>query len=493
MDRQQLRSKRTSLSGISHSGVPYNSYPISPTGPQTQLKQRYAYSNHPSEEQNAESFYYQSIGPNTVVPERASYYTSQHPLFCADWVSRDANNDWVVLSSFREGYQNRIQVVHGLMYSSREDESAKDEREGSSEIASPTVSNESSSSEELRGKESPCPNGAFDWTNVAETVVEYPLTNVQWDPQMLTTNGALLRLGASSEVLRLYKVDQDPDKVLLDGHFPLVQTHLLANNSTANSANGDVQDINTFPPVTSFDWNKTDSSIIITSSVDTTCTVWDLNRSHSLGKDRDTAHVKTQLIAHDLEVFDVKFLHESTNVFASVSNDGLMRVFDLRSLEHSTIIYEPTRALPLTSSISNATQAPYNPQALLKLLASNIDQHNLATVGVNLNQVLVIDMRMPGLPAVKIDCSFNGMSQAAVNTILWHPKTNWLATAGDDCQALVWDLSTGNPVKGDVGTVMDTPMLAYTEDLEVNNVCWRQGAGDWMGVISGKGFQALQV
>lgn len=465
MDWQQLRPKRSSLSGLSQQGS-YTLYPISPR----QNQSRFAYPNYPDEQT------VQDTGST-----RASYYSSQHPLFCADWVSTDPTNDWVVLSSFREGYLNRVQVVHGLLYNNKEDP----EDPG---IVSPTVLDTSSSSEELRAKDLPsCAGGAFDWTNVAETAVEYPLTNVQWDPLMASLG--VLRLGASSEVLRLYKVEQDPDKLKMDGRFPLVQTHLLANNSTANLANGDVQDINTFPPVTSFDWNKADPSIIITSSVDTTCTVWDLNRSHSLGKDRDTAHVKTQLIAHDLEVFDVKFLHESTNVFASVSNDGSMRVFDLRSLEHSTIIYEPTRAPPLASSVPTTAQAHYNPQALLKLLTSNVDQNYLATVGVNLNQVLVIDMRMPGLPVVKLDCLFGGMSQAAVNTIQWHPSTNWLATAGDDCQALVWDLTSGNK---EVGTVVDTPAMAYTEELEVNNVCWRN-SGDWLGVISGKGFQALQT
>ncbi|KAF3986776.1 hypothetical protein FT663_04278 [Candidozyma haemuli var. vulneris] len=493
MEWQQLRPKRSSISGLSQSGGSYNSYPLSPTGPQAQSNSRFAYPNYPPDEKTVQdNLYFQS---GTAASDRASYYSSQHPLFCADWVSSDPTNDWVVLSSFREGYQNRVQVVHGSLYTHKEEEES-DEKDCSSGIVSPTVSEESSSSEESRAKDSPsCSTGAFDWTNVAETAVEYPLTNVQWDPQMQHSSGGVLRLGASSEVLRLYKVDQDPEKLKVDGRFPLVQTHLLANNSTANtSSNGDAHDINTFPPVTSFDWNKTDSSIIITSSVDTTCTVWDLNRSHSLGKDRDTAHVKTQLIAHDSEVFDVKFLHQSTNVFASVSNDGSMRVFDLRSLEHSTIIYEPTRAPPLASSVPTTAQAHYNPQALLKLSTSNIDQHNLATVGVNSNQVLVIDMRMPGLPVVKLDCSFGGMSQAAVNTIQWHPATNWLATAGDDCQALVWDLRNGNSTKAsDVGTVMDTPMLAYNEELEVNNVCWRQNSGDWLGVISGKGFQALQV
>jgi WD repeat-containing protein 68 len=51
---------------------------------------------------------------------------------------------------------------------------------------------------------------------------------------------------------------------------------------------------------------------------------------------------KTQLIAHDKEVYDVRFCAKSVDVFVSCGQDGSVRMFDLRSLEHSTIIYEPT-------------------------------------------------------------------------------------------------------------------------------------------------------
>ena len=38
----------------------------------------------------------------------------------------------------------------------------------------------------------------------------------------------------------------------------------------------------------------------------------------------------------------------------------------------------------------------------------------------------------------------------------------------------------------------DTPVLSYEEDLEVNSVCWRS-LGEWFGVVSGKGFQAVLI
>ena len=46
------------------------------------------------------------------------------------------------------------------------------------------------------------------------------------------------------------------------------------------------------------DWNETDPNLIGTSSIDTTCTIWDI----------ETQQVRTQLIAHDKEVYDVSLL-----------------------------------------------------------------------------------------------------------------------------------------------------------------------------------------
>lgn len=100
-------------------------------------------------------------------------------------------------------------------------------------------------------------------------------------------------------------------------------------------------------PLTSLDWNTVSPSLIITSSIDTTCTIWDI----------PTLTAKTQLIAHDKEVFDVRFCANSVDVFVSCGADGSVRMFDLRSLEHSTIIYEPTAKDDKGTTISDPNLA----------------------------------------------------------------------------------------------------------------------------------------
>ena len=122
-------------------------------------------------------------------------------------------------------------------------------------------------------------------------------------------------------------------------------------------------------PLTSFDWNEVseifnvcplltnlvtspqvDPNLLGTSSIDTTCTVWGLETGQVLGRvNMVSGHVKTQLIAHDKEVYDIAFSKAGggRDMFASVGADGSVRMFDLRHLEHSTIIYEDPTHTPL--------------------------------------------------------------------------------------------------------------------------------------------------
>jgi DDB1- and CUL4-associated factor 7 len=137
--------------------------------------------------------------------------------------------------------------------------------------------------------------------------------------------------------------------------------------------------------------------LIVTASIDTTCTVWDLN----------TLHAKTHLIAHDKEVFDVAFVAGSENIFASCGADGSVRMFDLRfvvsfcielmrSLDHSTIIYESPQVSigPMSSHVSTA--ATTSPTPLLRISPCSKDANLLATFHLDSSIVLVLDVRQPG-------------------------------------------------------------------------------------------------
>ena len=70
-----------------------------------------------------------------------------------------------------------------------------------------------------------------------------------------------------------------------------------------------------YAPLTSFDWNDAELRQIGTCSIDTTCTIWNIEKEV----------VDTQLIAHDKEVYDIAW--GGPGVFVSVSADGSVRVF----------------------------------------------------------------------------------------------------------------------------------------------------------------------
>jgi len=112
---------------------------------------------------------------------------------------------------------------------------------------------------------------------------------------------------------------------------------------------------------------------------------------------------------------------------------------------------------------------------------------------------------------------------APVNAFGWgsaeHPL---LATAGDDCQLLLWDLASysnqGNasPRSGSSRLnsprpevkkrVINEPIMAYTAASQITNLAWSpqiQGmvmntghstmTGEWLAIASGKSIKALKV
>eukprot|EP00970_Alexandrium_tamarense_P009144 scaffold1803_cov195-Alexandrium_tamarense.AAC.20 len=185
--------------------------------------------------------------------------------------------------------------------------------------------------------------------------------------------------------------------------------------------------------------------MIGTSSIDTTCTIWDVN----------TQTARTQLIAHDREVFDIAF-SRGTDVFASVGADGSVRMFDLRSLEHSTIIYETPNLDPL-----------------LRLEWNKQDPNYLATFKVDSRSTLILDVRVPSTPVTEL-FGHNG----CVNAVAWAPHSSChICTAGDDSQALIWDLS-----KMAADRPVEDPILAYNAEGEVNNLQWSSSQPDWVSI-----------
>jgi WD repeat-containing protein 68 len=243
-------------------------------------------------------------------------------------------------------------------------------------------------------------------------------------------------------------------------------------------------------PLTSFDWNDADPRRIGTSSIDTTCTIWDVEREA----------VDTQLIAHDKEVYDIAW--GGAGVFASVSADGSVRVFDLRDKEHSTIIYESGSGGGGGGSNSGAGDGgAASPAPLVRLGWNKQDPRYMATIIMDSPKVVVLDIRYPTLPVVELH-----RHHAPVNAIAWAPHSSChICTAGDDMQALIWDLSsmgTGNngSNNGNGNTAAAAaaeggldPILAYTAGAEIEQLQWSATQPDWVAIAFANKLQILRV
>ncbi|KAI9098813.1 WD40-repeat-containing domain protein [Phlyctochytrium arcticum] len=320
--------------------------------------------------------------------------------------------------------------------------------------------------------------GESEFLVADEVDLQYPCTKLQWRPQkgitgpqrdMFATSGDFLRLWQLDNVNEQPPWDESPSTPFERGRNGRIHLKTVFRNHRRSDAR---TGRDYAAPITSLDWNETDPSIIITSSIDTTCTVWDLN----------TQQAKTQLIAHDKEVFDVAFA-KGTDVFASVGADGSLRMFDLRNLEHSTILYEAVPPPPTEGTQARRGSDPEN-SPLVRLAWNKQDQNYLATFQSNSSSILLLDIRVPAIPILEL----RGHA-SSVSSMSWAPHSSGhLCTGAEDSSALVWDISHRLKEKQ-----LHEPMFTHTAPGAVNQVCWSTSMPHWIAVASGSQVQALSL
>lgn len=96
-----------------------------------------------------------------------------------------------------------------------------------------------------------------------------------WCPDKVPATPSRDLLATTGDYLRIWNVSPQGPKL----------EALLNNNKNSEYC----------APLTSLDWNREDPSLLGTACIDTTCTIWDVN----------TQQAKTQIIAHDKEVYDI--------------------------------------------------------------------------------------------------------------------------------------------------------------------------------------------
>ncbi|KAJ4972220.1 hypothetical protein NE237_005319 [Protea cynaroides] len=323
-------------------------------------------------------------------------YEAQWPIYALAWSVRSDKKNRLAIGSFIEDYNNKVELVQFNQDTTH-------------------YSNDS--------------RLIFDHPYSPTKLLFFPSDNTS-NPDLVATSG---------DYLRLWQIHDDR-----------IELKSLLNGNKTSEFNSSI---------TSFDWNEFDCSRVATSSIDTTCTVWDVERGI----------VDTQLVAHDKEVYDISW--GGVGVFASVSGDGSVRVFDLRDKERSTIIYENTNS-----------ESP-----LLRLEWNRADLRFMATVGMDSNRVVVLDIRFPTCPLMELR-----KHKGSVNAITWAPHTGrQLCSVGDDARALLWELPTSG-IRSESDEDME-PVMWYSSVAEINQVTWSSLDPNWIAVAFLNKLQLLKI
>ena len=144
-----------------------------------------------------------------------------------------------------------------------------------------------------------------------------------------------------------------------------------------------------------------------------------------------------------------------------------------------------------------AQQTMSNPPPLLRLATSPHDTQLLATFAMDSNTIRILDVRQPGQALLEL--KGHGGS---VNCVEWSPtRRGILASGGDDCQVLLWDLTGGAGAANGAGGAPDnarSPAASWQCDYEVGNLGWvprlaNADYGDWLGVSAGRGVWGVKL
>jgi len=221
-------------------------------------------------------------------------------------------------------------------------------------------------------------------------------------------------------------------------------------------------------PLTNLDWNEIQTHLVGVSSIDTTCTIWNIEVEKVVGSvsaQSVKGSVNKQLIAHEKPVHDIAFTRfgSGCDQFATAGFDGSIRLFDLRQLQHSTILYEDSEKRPLN-----------------RLTWNRQDHTKLATVPDESNKVIILDIRMPCR-----NFAILGNHRSHVNGIAWAPHSaQHICSAGSDKQALIWEMNHSNN---------EEPILAYNADSEISQVHWAANFNQWICITFHNNIEILRV
>ena len=258
---------------------------------------------------------------------------------------------------------------------------------------------------------------------------KFPVSSILFSPYLENKN----LLISTSDLLYLYSYDNE--KISLNAAFTKRRKDFCG-------------------PLTACDWSHVNDSIVGVSSVDSTCSLWDLNK-------KEITYIA---IAHDKEVYDIS-LGPDEFTFMSTGADGSVRLIDSRIANFVSILFETKDKIPLTRINWNLL----NPNFILAVVLDK-------------NEIYVLDQRDLTYPYAILKVHTN-----VVNNAIWAPQSNTnFISVSDDKSALIWDIycDSNKP---------EEYIMKYEAKHEIENVSWEKVKKNWIGIIDGNQAEVLRI
>lgn len=277
----------------------------------------------------------------------------------------------------------------------------------------------------------------------------YPVTHLQWAPANAVRKEGKDVVATVGDYLRLWSVAADPGS---DDAVERISRpdHLYDSNKTKNSCT----------PLTNMDWCTAATNIIGCCSIDPVCCIWDLEK----------AKISAKILAHpSASIYDLKFRPNGAHVFATCGSDGSLRLFDLRNLQTSAIVYEEPQEK--------------KDNGLLRIGWRHMSPTMIAVLGAEGTKVDIIDIRKPMKPVQSLK-----RHRFPVNALAWAPHSDvHIATAGEDMNTFIWNL------EGERFKKSGDPLLEYCAKGCINNMVWSELQPSWLSIAYDRRVELLLV
>lgn len=133
-----------------------------------------------------------------------------------------------------------------------------------------------------------------------------------------------------------------------------------------------------------------------------------------------------------------------------------------RTLDHSTIVYESSDA-----------------RALLRVQWNPLDPNYLATFALDSRRVIVMDIRMPSVPAAEL-----AGHRTPVVALRWSPHSSSQIITADEGALRLWDLYDYEKSPHAKFFLDLTGDSIISDSLPIQSVLWPASAPDWIGISS---------